>query len=95
MRLLTGAIPLFFLAWSCTVSAAEHPEGYRQILPRGQIASVDAPRWVPAQQAQLSDNALVFGVVIAGHPRAFSLNLLNSREIVNDAVGTTAYSAVW
>ena len=71
------------------------PAGFQQIIPRGRIASVDEPRFVPARKAKLPSEAWVFGVVIEGQPRAYSLNLLNQHEIVNDRVGTTVFAAVW
>jgi hypothetical protein len=37
----------------------------------------------------------VLGVVIDGQARAFSLNLLNHHEVVNDQIGQTPYAAVW
>lgn len=73
----------------------ELPAEFKQIIPRGRIASVDEPRFVPAQKAKLAPEAWVLGVVIEGQPRAYSLNLLNRHEVVNDRVGDTAFAAVW
>lgn len=73
----------------------ELPEGFEQILPRGRIASIDEPGWVPASEAEIPDDAIVMGVVIDGQPRALSINLLNAHEVVNDKIGDTAYAAVW
>jgi hypothetical protein len=75
--------------------AAERPEGYRQILPRGRIAAVDAPSYVPASEADIHPGSWVLGVVIDGQPRAYSLNLLNAHEVVNDTIGETSFAAVW
>lgn len=95
MRLSVGAVLL--VLWICVPArvAAAPPDGYQQILPRGKIASIDAPRWVDARTARLSDDAIVYGIVIEGEARAFSLNLLNSHEVVNDRIGDTPYAAVW
>ncbi len=71
------------------------PDAFQQLLPRGQIASVDAPEFISAAEAELGDDAWVLGVVIDGQARAYSLNLLNRHEIVNDRVGETAFAAVW
>ena len=71
------------------------PDGFKQILSRGRIAAILVPRFVPAQEAEIRPDAWVLGVVIDGQARAFSLNLLNSHEIVNDTIGDTAYAAVW
>lgn len=68
---------------------------YEQILPRGQIAAITEPEYVSAEDAKIDDNSYVLGVVIAGHARAYSLNLLNAHEVVNDKIEGQAYAAVW
>ena len=73
----------------------ERPEGYEQILERGQIASVDAPTYVSAAEAEIPDDAWVLGAVIEGQAFAYSVNLLNRHEVVNDKIGDTAFAAVW
>ena len=75
--------------------AEELPKGYQQIVPRGRIASVDAPHFVPAAAARIPADAWVLGVVVEGEARAYSLNLLNRHEIVNDRAGGTSFAAVW
>ena len=77
------------------LSAQDKPEGYRQILPRGRIAAVNAPRYVAASKADINPSTWVLGVVIDGQPRAYSLNLLNAHEVVNDSIGETNFAAVW
>ena len=79
-------------------SAAEEellPPGVEQLLPRGQIAAVFEPQFVPASEAKISDDAWVLGVVVEGQAKAYSLNLLNRHEVVNDQSGDTAFAAVW
>ena len=73
----------------------ELPPAFKQIVPRGRIASVDSPRFVSAEKAKLPPEAWVFGVFIDGHARAYSLNLLNHHEIVNDRIGDKTFAAVW
>ena len=73
----------------------DKPEGYRQIIPRGRIAAVSKPTYVPASEAEIKPGSWVLGVVIDGQPRAYSLNLLNAHEVVNDTIGDTNYAAVW
>ena len=75
--------------------AKDVPEGFQQLLPRGGIPAIDNPQYVLADKASISDDAYVFGVVIEGQPVAYSLNLLNSHEIVNDTIGKTNFAAVW
>ena len=83
------------LALPFTAIAQDKPEGFEQILQRGRIASVDAPVYVAADEAEIPDDAWVLGAVIEGQALAFSVNLLNSHEVVNDKIGETAFAAVW
>jgi hypothetical protein len=71
------------------------PSAFKQIIPRGRIASVDAPRFVPAEEAKIPSEGWVLGLVVDGQARAYSLNLLNRHEIVNDRVGERTFAAVW
>jgi len=73
----------------------ELPEGYEQVIPRGSIPAIDEPVYVLAAEARIRDEAWVLGVVIEGQARAYSLELLNSYEIVNDTIGNTDFAAVW
>ena len=75
--------------------AEDVPKGYQQIVPRGRIASIDAPRFVPGANARIPPAAWVLGVVVEGQARAYSLNLLNQHEVVNDRAGGTSFAAVW
>lgn len=87
------------LAWLLlglfTIASQDEPEGYQQIVPRGRIAAVDNPTYVPASEAEVRPSSWVLGVVIEGQPRAYSLNLLNAHEVVNDSIGDTNFAAVW
>jgi hypothetical protein len=76
-------------------AADEPPPGVEQLLPRGQIAAIVNPEFVTAAEAGLPDDAWILGVAIDGKAKAYSLNLLNSHEVVNDRTGETAYAAVW
>jgi len=71
------------------------PPGVERLLPRGRIAAVFSPEFVTASEAEISDDAWVLGVAIGGQPKAYSLNLLNRHEVVNDHSGDTAFAAVW
>ena len=86
-----AAVPLAF----ARSAACRQPKGFQQIIPRGRIASVDKPVYVPAAQADIRDEAWVLGVVIDGRARAYSLDLLNAHEVVNDSIGGTNFAAVW
>lgn len=67
----------------------------QQILPRGGIPAVFEPQFVPAAEAHTPDDAWVLGVVVEGVAKAYSLNLLNRHEVVNDRSGGTDFAAVW
>ncbi len=71
------------------------PPGVEQILPRGGIPAIFEPQFVPAAEAEIPDDAWVLGVVVEGVAKAYSLNLLNRHEVVNDRSGGAAYAAVW
>mgnify|MGYP006273419023 CR=1 FL=1 len=68
---------------------------YEQLLPRGEIAPILEPAFVTADEAGIDDDSFVLGVVVEGQPRAYSLNLLNAHEVVNDRAGGTSFAAVW
>lgn len=55
--------------------------------PRDGIPSIDEPKFVQAQQADLQDGDLVLGLEINGDARAYPLDILVWHEIVNDEVG--------
>ena len=98
--------PLILLALSAALAAPaatgaprkphpDLPREFEQQQPRGQIASVDEPQFVAAADADVPDDAWMLGVVIDGHVKAYSLNLLNRHEIVNDRYGDRPVAAVW
>jgi hypothetical protein len=71
------------------------PEGVDMLLPRGGIPADFDPQFVAANEADIPDEAWVLGVVIDGEAHAYSLNLLNHHEIVNDRFGNLPVAAVW
>ena len=75
--------------------AEELPDGVKQILERGKIAAIVDPEFVTADEAEIADDAWVLGVEIDGQARAYSLNLLNRHEVVNDQIGEKSFAAVW
>ncbi len=76
-------------------AAEELPEGVEQLLERGKIAAIFNPEFVSAEEAAIGDDAWVLGVEIDGQARAYSLNLLNRHEVVNDKIGESSFAAVW
>ncbi len=93
---LPAAILLATLAGSGIARGADPPPpGVEQLLPRGRIEAVFEPRFVPASEAEISADAWVLGVVVDGQAKAYSLNLLNTHEVVNDRIGERSFAAVW
>ncbi len=76
-------------------SADSIPPGVEMLLPRGAIPAVFQPVFVTADSADIPDDAWVLGVEIEGEAHAYSLNLLNHHEIVNDRFGDRPVAAVW
>lgn len=89
------ALPGLFLLPAAAATDDDLPEGVEQILPRGRIAAVFEPQFVTASEAEIADDAWVLGVTIDGQAKAYSLNLLNSHEVVNDRFGDLPVAAVW
>ena len=95
-------IPVLILALAAAVTVTsamtqqeDLPDSFEQIIPRGRIAAIDDPQFVPASEASISDDSVVLGVIIDGQARAYSIRLLNAHEVVNDAIGETNFAAVW
>ena len=91
---------LFFtiLLGMTIISNAEEKElfdNFKQLLLRGQIPAIFEPEYVPANEADIDDDSWVFGIVIENQPRAYSLNLLNHHEVVNDNIGESNFAVVW
>jgi len=68
---------------------------YEQIIQRGEIPAIVNPTYVTAQEASIDGNTWILGVMINDQARAYSLNLLNHHEVVNDNIDTTSFAAVW
>ena len=70
-------------------------DDFKQLLPRGDIPAIVNPEFATADTAKIADSTWVLGIVINGQARAFSLNMLNHFEVVNDRIDTVSYAAVW
>lgn len=86
--LLLGTSPIF-------AQTENLPAEYQQLLPRGRIAAISQPKFVAAAKAKISPESWILGVVVGEEARAYSLNLLNSHEVVNDQIDKTAFAVVW
>lgn len=95
--LLVAGLTIPAMAPAAPAAPAEEdlPPGVEQILPRGKIAAVFEPHFVQAAEAEITDDAWILGVALDGEARAYSLNLLNRHEIVNDRIGERSFAAVW
>jgi carotenoid cleavage dioxygenase-like enzyme len=92
-----AAIVLSLGVLTSTLVAQDEPEpdGVTVLLPRGGIPAVFEPTFVTAAEADIPDDAWVLGVAIDGNAHAYSLNLLNHHEVVNDHFGDLPVAAVW
>ncbi len=88
-------VALLFFPSESSAQESSLPEGVEQILPRGRIAAIVEPEFVSADEAKMPDDAWVLGVAIDGVAKAYSLNLLNSHEVVNDRFDGLPIAAVW
>jgi len=93
--LIVGATGQSTSAQKAPAADPDAPPGFEQLIPRGRIAAVDDPQFVAAQDAEIADEAWILGVQMDGKARAYSLNLLNRHEVVNDRIGDRAFAAVW
>ena len=71
------------------------PDGVTMLMERGGIPAVFDPVFVSAEDADIPDDAWILGIAIDGEARAYSLNLLNHHEIVNDQLAGIPVAAVW
>ena len=98
IRILVLAVPVALggvVVGSGVLASDEPPSGVVQILPRGGIPAVFKPRFVAAGEAEIDAEAWILGVEMDGEARAYSLNLLNAHEVVNDRIGGAPIAAVW
>ena len=68
---------------------------FDQRIPRDAIAPIHSPAFIPAARSSLEDDEMVMGVVIDGEAHAYSITVLNQREIVNDVVGGIPILVTW
>ena len=97
---LLATVVVMSLGWVSPQSRSDAvppdlPKAFQQLVPRGAFPSVDAPEFVSADEAKIPGDAWVLGVAIDGQARAYSLNLLNQHEIVNDRINDKSFAAVW
>lgn len=69
--------------------------GFKTLLQKGAIPAIRHPEFVTAVQALMPDDAWVIGVSRGKQSKAYSINLLNHHEIVNDVLDAKPIAAVW
>lgn len=97
VAIAVAAGAIFFVAEPQVPAAPMDGEKTRSIVPLNQIVSggpprdgipsIDEPKFVSAQEADLQNGDLVLGLEINGDVRAYPLDILVWHEIVNDVVG--------
>jgi len=64
--------------------------------PRDGIHSIDAPSFVPSEQAPwVDDTTPVLGVVVKDDARAYPVHLMDYHQIANDVVGGMPLAVTW
>jgi hypothetical protein len=71
------------------------PAGARVMLPKDGIPAIWEPEFVPASEAGIPDDHMMIGVVINGEAHAYSMEILDRHEIVNDVVGGRKVITTW
>jgi len=92
--LLAGTLAAIGGAQAAWASPAEE---IVTVLPRDAIPSIDAPRFVPAREAQkfMAADEMVIGLEMEGEARAYSVPLLSTHEIVNDRLRGRDIAVTW
>src|SRR5688500_8319376 len=75
-------------------AAGGEPEGFKRLAPYKR-AAIDKPTFVAAADAKIPDHAWVMGVQLVDETRAYSLDLLNGFEVVNDKSKYVDFIVVW
>lgn len=71
------------------------PADVAVLLERDAIPAIWDPVFVSAAEANMPDDAEVIGFAHNGEAHAYSINLLDGHEIVNDVVGGERIAATW
>ncbi|MBI2972637.1 MAG: DUF3179 domain-containing protein [Armatimonadetes bacterium] len=66
-----------------------------RVLTKDDILPVYDPKFVPASEARIQPDELVLGLKLNGDARAYSITVLNGREMVNDVVGGVPVLVTW
>ncbi len=88
------------LAWAQstpyqTLEDLKKIKGFQKLLEKGRIPAIYKPQFVPGRDADMPMDAWVIGVADGQHAKAYSINLLNRHEIVNDFIGEKPIATTW
>ena len=81
------------IGWARPASGKE-PEGFKRWAPYKR-ASIDRPTFVAAAGTSIPPNAWILGLTVGDETRAYSLDLLNGYEVVNDKTRYLDFAVVW
>ncbi len=82
-----GQVDWRLVSWG-GVLIDDRPPGDSNPCPRGCIPALDDPAVTAASEGDwYPDDAIVFGVVVAGEARAYPKNIMEVHEMVNDTLG--------
>lgn len=99
LRLVPPILALITSASACSLGNEQQssglPPGVERVLPKDAIPAIFEPEFVSADQANLPPDAEVIGVVIKGEAKAYSINLLDGHEIVNDESAGVKFAVTW
>lgn len=66
-----------------------------RVLPKDAIPAIFDPQFVSVAEAGMPDDAEVIGVIVKGEAKAYSINLLDGHEIVNDEIQGVKFAVTW
>ena len=78
-----------------SLSELQSLQGFETLMKKGGIPAIRSPQFVSADAANLPDDAWIIGVSDGTHHKAYSINLLNRHEIVNDFIGDKPIATTW
>ncbi len=90
LLLISGAASILFVSLS---------EGRNRdivyVLPKDAIPAITDPGFISAKEAEVEGDSPFIGVTFNDESHAYSMNILNRHEIVNDVVGGEEIATTW
>lgn len=88
-------VPIDSVANPITEQDVALPDGYRIVFARDAIDPIYEPEHVAADQIGWSDETLIIGARVNDESRAYPIDHLNRREIVNDTLDGLPILVTW